>query len=126
MSEHDREWPAQSPLSVGFRGACPRCGEGRLYEGLLTPAKSCRVCGLDYSFIDSGDGPAVFVILILGFVVLGLAMLVETAVSPPLWLHAVIWFPVVAILSVWSLRFAKALLIALQYRTAAREGQRHI
>jgi uncharacterized protein (DUF983 family) len=126
MSDYEREWPAQSPLSTGLRGVCPRCGEGRLYAGLLTPANSCRVCGLDYSFIDSGDGPAVFVILILGFVVLGLALLLEMTVSPPLWLHAIIWFPVVAVLSVWALRFAKAVFIALQYRTAAREGQRHI
>lgn len=123
MSEHDRDWPAQSPLSVGLRGVCPRCGEGRLYAGMLTPAKSCRVCDLDYSFIDSGDGPAVFVILILGVVVLGLAMLLETAIGPPLWLHAVVWFPVVTVLSVWSLRFAKAFFVALQYRTAASEGR---
>lgn len=123
MNKSSREWPPLSPVSTALRSACPRCGEGRLYDGLLTPAKACRICGLDYSFIDSGDGPAVFVILILGFVVLGMALVLETVFRPPLWLHFVFWLPVVAFLSVRALRFAKALLIAMQYRTSAREGE---
>lgn len=81
-------------------------------------------CGLDYSFIDSGDGPAVFVIMILGFVILGLALIFESALQPPMWLQAVVWIPVTIALSLWALRVTKAIMIALQYRTAAREGQR--
>ena len=122
MAKQSDEWPPINPLSIAASAACPRCGEGRLYAGLLTPAEKCLVCGLDYSFIDSGDGPAVFVILFLGFVVLGMALLLEAALHPPLWLHGVLWLPITALLSVWSLRFAKAVLIALQYRTSARQG----
>ena len=81
-------------------------------------------CDLDYSFVDSGDGPAVFVILIIGFVVTGLAMALQSAVSPPFWLHLVLWFPLVIALSLWGLRFSKGVMIALQYQTNAREGQR--
>jgi uncharacterized protein (DUF983 family) len=109
-----------SPVTAGLRCACPRCGEGRLYDGMLTPAKRCMACGLDYSFIDSGDGPAVFVILILGFVIAGLALVVETVFEPPLWLHAIIWIPVVTAASIWSLRVMKAFMIALQFKARDR------
>ena len=79
-------------------------------------------CGLDYAFIDAGDGPAVFVILIIGFVVTGLAVLLESLVSPPLWFHFLLWIPVTTGLSVWGLRFSKGIMISLQYKTAASEG----
>ena len=117
------DWPPQSPVTTGLRGNCPRCGNGRLYDGLLNPADRCMACGLDYGFIDSGDGPAVFVILILGFVIAGLALFVETAFSPPLWLHAVLWIPVTALAGIWALRVSKAMLIAYQYKTSAKEGE---
>lgn len=113
-----------SPVSVGLACACPRCGQGRLYSGLLTPAERCSACGLDYGFIDSGDGPAVFVILILGFVIAGLALLVEMAFSPPLWLHALLWIPLVLASAIWALRVTKAMMIAYQYATDARQGER--
>jgi len=116
-------WPPVSPVSAGLRGVCPRCGQGRLYAGVLTPAARCASCGLDYSFIDSGDGPAVFVILILGFVVVGLALAVETAFSPPWWVHVVLWVPLIVVASLWALRVGKAMMIALQYRTQAAEGK---
>jgi uncharacterized protein (DUF983 family) len=118
------DWPALSPVATGFACACPRCGQGRLFDGLLMPANRCRNCGLDYSFIDSGDGPAVFVILILGIVVLGLALIVETVLEPPLWLHVVIWIPFVTVASLWALRIAKAMMIALQFQISAREARR--
>lgn len=121
--ENRQDWPALSAVSVGLACACPRCGEGRLYAGMLTPAKGCSNCGLDYSFIDSGDGPAVFVILILGLVVAGFALLFEAAFQPPLWLHAVLWIPVIIAASLWALRITKAMMIAMQYNTSAREGR---
>ena len=112
-----------TPVQVALRNCCPRCGEGRLYDGILRPAKSCMNCGLDYAFIDSGDGPAVFVILIIGFFVTALAMTLQSALAPPLWVHMVLWIPVITILSVWALRFTKGIMIALQYQTRAREGE---
>ena len=80
-----------SVLAAGLKGRCPRCGEGALFKGGLTLRDKCERCGLDYSFADSGDGPAVFAIFILGFLVLGAALLVEFRLEPPIWVHLVAW-----------------------------------
>ena len=74
---------------------CPRCGEGKLFAGFLSLRPSCSDCGLDYAFIDAGDGPAVFIILIAGFIVVFCALIVEVMYRPPFWLHAVLWVPLV-------------------------------
>jgi len=116
-------YPPLSPAATGLRGRCPRCGEGRLFNGLLSVPPACAVCGLDYGFADSGDGPAVFVILIVGFVVAAGALILEVTVQPPYWLQALIWVPVTLVLSLIMLRAAKGLLIAQQYRHQAGEGQ---
>lgn len=123
MQPDKAHYPPISPVAAGLRCVCPRCGEGRLYDGALTPAKRCMACGLDYSFADSGDGPAVFVILILGFLIVGLALAVQTALEPPIWVHVILWVPLIAITSLLALRISKAIMIALQYRTNAREGE---
>lgn len=112
-----------SPLSAGLRCRCPRCGRGRLFDGYLTTAPACEACGLDYKFIDAGDGPAVFVILIVGFLVVGAALVVEVKVRPPIWVHMSLWLPLILILSLGLLRPLKATLIALQYANKAREGR---
>lgn len=107
----------------GLSGRCPRCGRGKLFSGYLTLKDRCEVCGLDYSFADSGDGPAVFVILIIGFIVVALALAVEFTYQPPYWLHAVLWLPLLLVLSLGLLRMLKGWLIAQQYRHKAAEGQ---
>jgi len=124
MSEDKALYPPVDPIAVGMRGRCPRCGEGRLFAGYLTTARCCANCGLDYGFIDAGDGPAVFVILIIGFVVVGLALWSEVTYSPPLWLHFILWLPLAVVLCLIGLRWMKGILIALQYRNRAREGRR--
>ena len=111
-----------SPVQVGLRGCCPRCGEGKLFVSILKPGSTCINCGLDYSFIDSGDGPAVFVILIIGFIVTAMAMALQTSLSPPIWVHMLLWIPLILILSIWGLQFAKGIMIALQYKTQAEQG----
>ncbi len=105
-----------SPISTALACRCPRCGKGRLFRGLLTVRPSCDACGLDLSAQDAGDGPAVFVILILGAAVVGLAIWVEVAFAPPLWVHAIVWLPVITAGAITMLRPLKALMIALQYR----------
>ncbi len=105
-----------SPFSAGLRSRCPRCGEGPLFSGLLAVRDRCVVCELDLRAQDSGDGPAVFVILILGFLSMGLAVWVEFAFGPPLWVHVLLWPVVVLGLGLALLRPLKATLIALQYR----------
>ena len=105
-----------SPLRIGLRQRCPACGVGKLFEGLLTVRASCAECGLDLRAQDSGDGPAFFVITLLGALITGLAAWVELAFSPPLWVHIALWLPLVTLGTVYLLRISKALLIAWQYR----------
>jgi len=107
----------------GLACKCPRCGEGRLYSGFLTLRPDCEVCGLDYAFIDAGDGPAVFIIMIAGFIVVGSALVVEIKYQPPFWVHAALWGPLILATTLLPLRSMKALLIALQYHHKAAEGQ---
>ncbi|MFZ1680822.1 MAG: DUF983 domain-containing protein [Rhizobiaceae bacterium] len=123
MTSDKAHYPPVDPVRAGLSGACPRCGDGRLFSGFLTVGKECRQCGLDYSFADSGDGPAVFVILIVGFIVVGLALWMEVNHGPPLWLHFVLWIPLAIGLSLAALRLSKGMLIALQYRNRAAEGR---
>lgn len=119
----DSIYKPPSAVQVGLSGCCPRCGQGRLFDGMLAPGKKCLACDLDYGFIDAGDGPAVFVILIIGFVVTGMAMALQASVAPPIWVHMIIWTPVVIGLSIWGLRFSKSIMISLQYTTKAHEGK---
>jgi uncharacterized protein (DUF983 family) len=100
---------------------CPRCGEGRLYEGVLTIRPACNVCGLDLRANDTGDGPAALVILVLGTVVVGLAFWVEFRFEPPLWVHALLWPAVTLPLALLMIRPLKAALVALQFRHRASE-----
>ena len=109
-------YPPVSTLAVAFACRCPRCGKGKLYQGLLTVTPRCAQCGLDLAAQDAGDGPAVFVILILGAIVVGLAILVEIAFAPPLWVHLALWTPVIIGGAILLLRVMKAWLIAMQYR----------
>eukprot|EP01037_Dinobryon_pediforme_P024013 gene24013-25646_t len=118
--------PANSnmpPFLAGCLGRCPRCGVGRLYSGFLTLAPKCTSCDLDYTFIDAGDGPAVFVILIVGFIVMAAALITEVKYQPPIWLHMALWLPLVVILSLGLLRPFKGALIALQFLNKAHEGR---
>lgn len=112
-----------SPYAAGLKCRCPRCGEGKLFDGFIDLNKRCGRCGLDYGFADAGDGPAVFVILIAGFLVVGLAVVVEFVWRPPYWVHAMLWIPLVLIVTLGLLRPLKALLIALQYHHKAAEGR---
>lgn len=108
-----------APVSVAwaaFACRCPRCGQGALFTGLLTVRPACLACGLDFSAEDAGDGPAVFVILFLGLIVVGLAAFVELTFSPPIWVHMVLWTPLIIGGAIAMLRPLKAGLIALQYR----------
>jgi uncharacterized protein (DUF983 family) len=118
-------YPRPSPILAGLRCKCPRCGKGNLYAAPfnLELKPSCGECGLDYRFVDSGDGPAVFAILILGFLMLGGALWLEFTVHPPIWVHAIIWVPVTLFMALGLLRPLKATLIALQFAHKAEQGR---
>jgi len=112
-----------NPVLAGLAGRCPRCGKGKMFSGFLGLKPRCEACGLDYSFVDAGDGPAVFVILFAGFVVVGAALVVEMRYAPPLWVHAALWLPLILLTTLLPLRAVKGLLIALQYHHKAAEGR---
>jgi len=112
-----------SPYVAGLLCRCPRCGKGKLYAGFLTLRKNCETCGFDYAFTDSGDGPAVFVIMIAGAIVVTAALITEVKYQPPFWVHAVLWLPLTLLVTLWPLRAIKSLLIALQFHHKAAEGR---
>ena len=115
--------PSALPIGRGLRGRCPACGEGRLFQGFLEVRPACEKCGLDYGFADAGDGPAVFVILLGGAIVVGAALATEVIYQPPYWLHAALWLPLILLVTLAPLRLIKGLLIALQYHHKASEGR---
>ncbi|MFO1185181.1 MAG: DUF983 domain-containing protein [Bauldia sp.] len=94
-----------------------------MFSGFVTTAPACEVCGLDLAFADAGDGPAVFVIMIVGFLVVGAALWIELRVEPPYWLMAAIFGPLTIGLCLGMLRPLKGLLISLQFHHKAREGR---
>jgi uncharacterized protein (DUF983 family) len=107
------------PVSLtraALRCRCPRCGEGRIFVGLLTVREVCPACGLDLSAEDAGDGPAVFLIFLLGAVAVGIAAWLEIAFDPPIWVHLVVLTPLILGGAIALLRPMKAGMIALQYR----------
>ena len=105
-----------SPLKSGLRLRCPSCGIGKLYKSFLKLDKACGNCGEDFSHADTADGPAVFVMLIAGFVIVFSALIVEVGYEPPYWVHVMLWQPIVIGLSLALLRPLKAELIASHYR----------
>ncbi len=114
---------AVSPLTAAVKCCCPRCGKGRLFIQLLNMRERCESCGLDYAFINTGDGPAVFAIFILGFLCMGGALIAEFKFGVPWWGHVLLLGIFTPLMAVFLLRFLKAGLIALQYQNKAEEGR---
>lgn len=114
---------APSALLSGLLGRCPNCGEGHLFEGFLKVAPRCEACGYDLAKADSGDGPAVFVILIAGFIVAFSVLFTEIAFRPPLWVHLVLWLPLTLVLCLVMLRPMKGVMLAAQFMNKASEAR---
>jgi len=112
-----------SPLQSAIAGLCPRCGAKALFAGPIKFAERCPACGLDFSAFNVGDGPAAFLTLIIGAIIAGSAIGVELGFSPPWWVHVLLWPVITLALLLGALRVAKGLLLALEYRNAAREGR---
>ena len=110
-------------MRAAIKGLCPRCGERSLFAGLVAFAPRCRRCGLDFTAFNVGDGPAAFLTLILGTIIVGLAVWLQLSFDPPLWVQMLVWIPVALALTILALRVAKAALIGAEYRNAAREGR---
>ena len=115
-------YPQQSPIATGLAGRCPRCGQGKLFSGFLKVADRCSVCDLDLSKADSADGPAFFIMLLVPALIIPIAMWVEFSYMPPLWLHALLWTPLIIGLSVALLRPLKGVMVALQFKHQASDS----
>jgi uncharacterized protein (DUF983 family) len=111
------------PQVAALKGLCPRCGAGTLFSGIATFSERCRACQLDFSTFNVGDGPAAFLTLLVGALITGLAIALELSMEPPFWLHLLLWLPITTVAVLLSLRFAKGLLLALEYKHRAREGR---
>ena len=122
MTEAPATGAAPSLAAAMFQGLCPRCGARTLFSGPARFAPACRDCGLDFASFNVGDGPAAFLILIVGAIVASGAILLDQMASPAWWVH-IVWLPVGAALTLYGLRIGKAALIYQEYRHRAREGR---
>lgn len=109
-------------LPAALFGLCPNCGQKTLFRSVTAFADKCRACGLAYDKYNVGDGPAAFLTLIVGGLVLALALIVELNFYPPIWVHVLLWFPLTIAAVLGSLRVSKAMLLILEHRNQAREG----
>jgi len=109
-------------LHAGWRCVCPHCGKGKLFTGFLTVSPRCTHCGLDLSAEDSGDGPAVFLIFLLGFLITPVAIVVGFQTDWPIWRHALVWGGVTIAATLLTIRPLKAYTIALQYKHRRQKG----
>ena len=109
-------------VAAALFGLCPRCGARTLFEGLASFAPKCRTCGLDFAQFNVGDGPAAFLTMVIGALIVGLALWVQLALEPPFWVHVVLWVPLTAAAVIWGLRAGKGALLAAEYQRGAKEA----
>ena len=111
---------SSAPLDMAavFACRCPKCKTGTLFTQSIRSVDACTHCGLDLSNQDAGDGPAFFAITIVGFIVTVLAAVVELNYGPDYWVHAVLWMPLILLMSIGLLRLVKSYLIHLEYQLA--------
>jgi uncharacterized protein (DUF983 family) len=114
--------PRVSATQAALLGLCPKCGSKTLFDGVAKFAPKCPVCGLDFEKFNVGDGPAAFLTLIIGAVVLVLALTVELSFHPPFWVHLLLWIPFTTVAVAYGLRISKAWLLQAEYWRKAREA----
>jgi uncharacterized protein (DUF983 family) len=117
------DWKAPETVQAALRGLCPRCGASGLFRGAVSFSAECKTCKLDLASFNVGDGPAAFLILIVGGLVTLFAILLELNAAPPWWVHILLWGPLTFGLVIGLLRVSKAALLVLEYKNQAREGQ---
>ena len=106
-----------STFALSLKMRCPHCRKGNMYDGLLTVSEKCSICAFPLKEHDAGDGPAFFALFISCIIVPVAALILDALIHVPIWGHLLIWTPIVLILSIWLLRFFKAWLIVMQYKT---------
>jgi uncharacterized protein (DUF983 family) len=119
----DDPWPRLSPARTGLRGRCPRCGRGHLFNGFLSIAPKCDVCGLEFSFADPADGPAFFVMTFFCLPGVFLGVWLEVGAGVSYLTNALITVPVLLVTCILPLRPLKGWLVASQYVYKAQQGE---
>lgn len=115
----------QPPIArAALFGLCPRCGAQTLFDGPVKFAPRCRVCALDFSAYNVGDGPAAFLTLFIGALLVVAALALDAMVRPPFWVHVLLWTPLTAAAVVYGLRVGKAALLAIEHQRQAAEGRK--
>ena len=117
------DYQAPDTAQAALRGLCPLCGANGLFVDPISFADNCATCALDFTQFNVGDGPAAFLIMIVGAVITIGAVSVELRFAPPFWVHILLWLPLTTLLVIGMLRIAKGVLITLEYRNRAREGR---
>ena len=95
--------------------SCPECGKKSVFQSFLKIKEKCE-CGLKLSNMDIGDGPSFFAMFFLNIIIILLAIIVEIKFSPSLWMHLVLWCPLIIILSILFIRYLKVLFIFLNFK----------
>jgi uncharacterized protein (DUF983 family) len=127
MNDHSTEHSqsgadeGMTPVVRAMKGRCPRCGDGRLFSGYLKIADSCDACGMSFKGHDTGDGPVVPILLIIGGIVVGLALAVEVVYEPPVWVHLALWIPIGTLLTLGIMMPLKGMAVGLQYKYRSTE-----
>ncbi len=101
-----------------IRGAtcrCPACGDGPLFRKFLKVKDTCDVCGEELYHHRADDMPAYIVMSIVGHIVIGLLLWVETSFAPSIWVHIALWFPLTIILSLVLLQPVKGTIVGMQW-----------
>jgi len=102
---------------------CPECGAPGLFEDAARFRDRCPACGLDTGRYNVGDGPAAFLTMIIGALLIVAALLLDFALNPPLWVHVILWVPLTVAAVIYGLRLAKAALLASEHQRQAAEGR---
>ena len=125
MADHSNQTSEGQPglVPAALFGLCPQCGARTLFAGVARFAPRCRSCGLDIAQFNVGDGPAAFLTLLIGALVVVLAVWLELSWHPPFWVHIVLWVPFVILTTIWGLRIGKAALLVTEYKRDAGEGR---
>ncbi|WP_294032555.1 DUF983 domain-containing protein [Sphingopyxis sp.] len=125
MPDGNQSQRGQPPIArAALFGLCPQCGAQTLFEGPVKFAPHCRVCALDFGSYNVGDGPAAFLTLIIGALLIAIALTLDALVRPPLWVHVLLWVPLTAVAVVYGLRVGKAALLASEHQRQAAEGRK--
>ncbi len=109
------------PVQTGLAGRCPDCGEGRLFKSLLSFVDNCAACGADFTNEDTGDGPAVFVIFIVGIFIIPMALGFHMILNPPLAVTFILWGLIIIGVCLWLLRLMRGIMFNISWQRKARE-----